>query len=645
MKSMGPLLIPQWAAELVGLTPEDRTLPADLPGVNLALNRLRLARFLAEFAKDGDVRDLLLLDLLGVAIDAPVSSTGTVEDIPTLAQRPFRLWEYAWLYKGLELDAGGLDVLDLGGPASPLVILAALAGNRVVSVDINPTIIAAARTCVKSLNLKSLEPRVGDMRDLSGFPAKSFDVIMCCSVLEHLTAEDQERSLRKMARLLRPGGRIGLTFDYGLPAPGANEHLPPPHEPPESAVEVVRRYAQAGLAVLGNVMPDEPIPGSLFHDDVVRYVMGALFLGKPPLKDIELPRSKPGKRSALSSLVAGRVQERLNKHSARLAARLHHASEAESGLRKNIETMQGIAAERLAALEAASAEISRAQAALERRAADLERAAAEVNTSRAARSRRKERHAIAPVHEDGIRIPQNLQPTGAIPLMGRRYQPPLPGLANALEIAANTGAFLSKGFQDNTSGAERACLDRYLIILDSLERRSLFDSSLLDIGCSNGFFAYLFAVTICRHVTAVEDMRGASAGYSENAFLNPLLQIKQEYALSHLEVIDAPIEQFLKACPDRQWDIVLCLSVLHHLYTGYGDNPEVGLLQEEARRWLFAAIGRATGSVLYLEFDHGRVPDGFLSEFKDIGGFAGSMIVGSSASAVGETRNIYEVWK
>ena len=88
---MAVLRFPQWAAELAALTPEDRTLPAGLPGVNLALNRARLARFLAEFAEDGDVRDLLLLDLLGVAIDAPVSSTGTVEDIPTLAQRPFRL--------------------------------------------------------------------------------------------------------------------------------------------------------------------------------------------------------------------------------------------------------------------------------------------------------------------------------------------------------------------------------------------------------------------------------------------------------------------------------------------------------------------------------------------------------------------------
>jgi SAM-dependent methyltransferase len=229
--------------------------------------------------------------------------------------------------------------------------------------------------------------------------------------------------------------------------------------------------------------------------------------------------------------------------------------------------------------------------------------------------------------------------------MERLYQSPLPGLATAIGIAANTEAFLRKDLQNTASRAERACLDRYLLILDALERRSLFDSSLLDIGCANGFFAYLFAVMMCRQVTAVEDMRGASAGYSENAFLNPLLQVRQEYALRHLEVIDAPIERFLTTYPDRQWDVVLCLSVLHHFYTGYGDNPAVGLLREETRRSLFAAIGRATGSVLYLEFDHGRVPESFLSEFENIGGFAGKAIIGSSASAVGETRNLYELWK
>jgi len=229
--------------------------------------------------------------------------------------------------------------------------------------------------------------------------------------------------------------------------------------------------------------------------------------------------------------------------------------------------------------------------------------------------------------------------------MDRRYQPPLPDLAAALGMVTHTAAFLGRGWQDDPSGAERACYDRYLCILDSLERRSLFDCSLLDVGCANGFFAYLFAVTLCRQVTAVEDMRGASAGYGENAFLAPLLRAQREAGLRHLKVLDAPIEEFLKSCPDRQWDVVLCLSVLHHFYTGYGDRPEVGRMGEDERRSLFAALGRATGRVLYLEFDHARVPEGFLSTFRDSGGFAGSAVIGSSASAVGDTRDLYELWK
>lgn len=229
--------------------------------------------------------------------------------------------------------------------------------------------------------------------------------------------------------------------------------------------------------------------------------------------------------------------------------------------------------------------------------------------------------------------------------MERLYQPPLPGLGAVINAITNLPGFLSEPVPGETSVGGRACFDRYLCILDALERRSLIDSSLLDIGCSSGFFAYLFAVTACRQVTAVEDARGASAGYGENAFLAPLLRAKQQYALHHLEIIDKPIEQFLVASPDRQWDVVLCLSVLHHFYTGYGDHPDRGRLTEEERQDLFAAIGQATGSVLYLEVDHGRVPDEFFADFMKRGGFRGCALIASSASEVGETRNLFELWK
>ena len=115
---------------------DDGALPSETDGINVVLNRIRLAKFLVCFAEDKDVRDLLALDVLGSAVGLPLSSTGLLEDSAVLATRPFRLWEYAWLYKSLRLNQGGRKVLDLGGPASHLSVLAAIAECDVTSVDI-----------------------------------------------------------------------------------------------------------------------------------------------------------------------------------------------------------------------------------------------------------------------------------------------------------------------------------------------------------------------------------------------------------------------------------------------------------------------------------------------------------------------------
>src|SRR5438034_5411147 len=155
---------PEWAAELAGFSDDDRHLPFTLDGVNVVLNRARLAAFLVQFARDRDVRDFLTLDLVGTTAGLPLSSTGLTEAGPNLPTRPFRIWEYVWLYKVLGLTRGGLKVLDLGGPASHLSILAAMAGCHVISVDINDDFVQAARDCARTLELRSLEPRVCDMR-------------------------------------------------------------------------------------------------------------------------------------------------------------------------------------------------------------------------------------------------------------------------------------------------------------------------------------------------------------------------------------------------------------------------------------------------------------------------------------------------
>jgi len=229
--------------------------------------------------------------------------------------------------------------------------------------------------------------------------------------------------------------------------------------------------------------------------------------------------------------------------------------------------------------------------------------------------------------------------------MDRIYQPHLPDLSAVIAVAADLPMFLGQPLTARVLGAERACFDRYLRILDSIETHSLIDPSLLDIGCANGFFSYLLAVTTCRQVTAVDDARASSCGYSDNAFLEPLRQTQREHGLEHLEIVGAPVEQFLSEHPGRQWDIVLCLSVLHHFYTGYGDHTDTGRLTDEQRVSVFRAIGQATRSVLFLEVDHGRVPESFVPEFAELAGFKSVDPIGSSASAVGDTRVLFELWK
>ncbi len=329
-----PSALPDWAIEMAWVSEDDVSLPSAAEGINVVLNRVRLAAFLSDFAEDRDVRDLLALDILGAAIGLPLSSTGAPGSIPALALRPFRIWEYTWLYKCLDLSAGGANVLDLGGSASHLSVLAAIAGCRVTSIDINPAFVQAAKECARSLDLDLLDARVGDMRDLSALPDGYFDVVMACSVLEHLTAQDQEVALREMARVLKPGGAVGLTFDFGTGAPGANEHLPPPHAPPPDAREALRRYLQGSLVQIGNAFSEDPIPGSLFRHESVSYSVASLFLGKPPMPAIQNPRCEAGE-SVLRHLTIREFPHRIYKHVSALVA-------AADSLRPGLEAQRGV---------------------------------------------------------------------------------------------------------------------------------------------------------------------------------------------------------------------------------------------------------------------------------------------------------------
>jgi SAM-dependent methyltransferase len=248
----------------------------------------------------------------------------------------------------------------------------------VTSIDANPEFVSSAQESASALGIRHFEARVGDMRFLSGIAEGIFDVVVSCSVLEHLTAADQEVALTEIARVLKPGGLVGLTFDFGTAAPGSSKYLPPPHEPPPTAVEAVRRYSAAGLQLVGNDFSEDPVPGSLFHSETVSYTVASLFLTKGPRRAIARPRCERGEGLVTSLSIAG-FPFRAYEYSRSL-----HSLQDESSLQlarrtlDRVRELELIAAERLDSIQEMHRHVDRLRQELAERQRGLETLAAAV---------------------------------------------------------------------------------------------------------------------------------------------------------------------------------------------------------------------------------------------------------------------------
>ena len=103
--------------------------------------------------------------------------------------------------------------LDVGcGPGIDMAAMARLMpdGAQVSGVDISETMIAEARFRAASLGVR-VSLRTGDAADLP-YPDHAFDACRVAAVLQHVP--DPARVIQEMARVTRPGGRVGvLEFD------------------------------------------------------------------------------------------------------------------------------------------------------------------------------------------------------------------------------------------------------------------------------------------------------------------------------------------------------------------------------------------------------------------------------------------------
>ncbi len=173
----------------------------------------------------------------------------------------------------------GERILDLGtGPGEPAMTLAAAVGahGRIVGVDLSEKMIDRAGESAAARGIRNAEFRVMDCTRLD-FPDASFDAVVSNFGFQIFT--DPDGAAREARRVLRPGGRIGVTvWPPGERVPFLDVLVGPMlrHVEPDETGYVPTPYEIGGPGEMVRFLSDAG-----YRDGIERAVSGTVHLSGP----------------------------------------------------------------------------------------------------------------------------------------------------------------------------------------------------------------------------------------------------------------------------------------------------------------------------------------------------------------------------
>lgn len=175
---------------------------------------------------------------------------------------PEKLWSYVRIVEICQIKPK-MRVLDGGGGSSPLVFYLGKKGVEIFVLDLQKDLIENTKKIAKKKGWENIKAIQGDIAQIP-FPENYFDVVYSISVLQNLPHKVKTKAVKEMARVLKPGGILGLVFDFGKSVKKREKYFSKKydffHLPLASAKEIEKYIIlPSGLEILGNKELSEKI--------------------------------------------------------------------------------------------------------------------------------------------------------------------------------------------------------------------------------------------------------------------------------------------------------------------------------------------------------------------------------------------------